>query len=56
MGKKKKDNPGLTLRERMLVVETDVKWLKKGYSVQILISVGTFLGILGLILKIVGAI
>ena len=56
MGKeKKKDNPGsLTLKERMIIVETDLKWLKKGYTVQILIGTGTFLTVLGLVYKIIG--
>ena len=55
MVKKKKDNPGsLTLKERMIIVETDLKWLKKGYTVQILIGMGTFLTVLGLVIKIIG--
>lgn len=49
MPKKKKDNPGFNLQERMAIVETDIKWLKKGYWIQVGISLGSFISLLALI-------
>ena len=37
-------------------LKVDVSWLKKGYWLQTLTSVGTFLTVLGLVLKIIGVI
>lgn len=48
------DNP--TIGERLAVVEADVKWLKRGYWIQTLLSISTFISVLGLIVKLVGGV
>ncbi|RLF67247.1 MAG: hypothetical protein DRN26_02780 [Thermoplasmata archaeon] len=54
---KKKNNPmpswALALNSRLTTVETEIKWLKRGYWLQTLLGAGTFLSVLALILKLV---
>lgn len=38
------------------VIRNDVAWLKKGYFVQVLFAGGTFISMLGLILRITGVV
>ena len=44
------------LKEKIATILTDIEWLKKGYWLQTLLSVGTFLTVLGLILKLAGVV
>jgi len=54
---KKKNNPmpswAVTLNNRLTKVETEMKWLKRGYWLQTLLGAGTFLSVLALILHLV---
>ena len=42
----KKNNPDPQLLERIACLETDVSWLKQMVSVELLLLVGTLIGIL----------
>jgi len=46
-------NPGCPYITDIVKLKTDVVWLKKGYWLQVLISIGTFLTVLGLVIKLV---
>lgn len=42
------------MKERTLQNKIDISWLKKGYTIQILIGTGTFLSVLGILIKLLG--
>jgi len=53
-----KDCPewAVNLKMRLVRVESDVAWLKKGYWLQVSFGIATFITVLGLILKLVEVI
>jgi hypothetical protein len=48
---KKNGKPKGFWAERLAIIETDIAWLKKGYWIQTLLSIGTFITVLGLVLN-----
>jgi len=55
-------NPNPTIKifcpfyEKITKMENDISWLKKGYWLQALLGVGTFITVITLILRLLGVI
>lgn len=48
-----RDNPGeCPFVGDIASMKTDIKWLRKGYWIQVIFSIGTFLTFLGLLFKV----